>query len=366
MNRTIGLIDTNYSVPGFDELAEHRPAANVPFGARYRLIDFALSNMANSRITTVGVVTPYYYRSLLDHIGAGKEWGLDRKEGGLFILPGSIYGLRDERSRFLMRDLEHNARYLEADHADYVLASDCSMVYNADYTALMAHHELCGLPVTLLFKEVDPETARPGTYLTLDAQGRVTDIFAAERGQYLFLNCFIADSTFLRRFLHDFHALNHKGFLDVLREQLNEVRVDSFPFEGYVGSVNGIGEYVRTSFELLGYEVSQDVLSPSRPIITKTHDAPPTIFAEGATVRGSLISAGCVIEGTVENSILFRGVRVERGAVVRDSIVMENGVIHAGAELAYCVCDKNVELSAATLLHGTPSSPCVLPKGKTL
>ena len=165
MNRTIGLISTNYTVAGFDELCSTRPAAALPFGGRYRLMDFALSNMVNGRIGTVGFMTPYYYRSILDHMGAGKSWGLDKKQGGLFVLPGSVFGFKDDESRFLIRDMGRNIQYLEQGDGDYVLCSDCSFVYNADYQALIAQHELAGRSVTLLYKELPQGERRRGWYL---------------------------------------------------------------------------------------------------------------------------------------------------------------------------------------------------------
>ena len=151
MNRTIGLISTNYSVPGFGSVTGERPAASIPFGGRYRLLDFALSNMVNSRIQTVGLVTPYFYRSIMDHVGAGKPWDLSRKEGGLYILPGTVFGFHEENARFLFRDLLHNLEYLRQGDGDYILVSSGTLVANIDYQPMIAKHELEGKPVTLLY-----------------------------------------------------------------------------------------------------------------------------------------------------------------------------------------------------------------------
>ncbi len=161
MNRTIGLISTNYSVPGFGSVTEVRPAASIPFGGRYRLLDFALSNMVNSRVQTVGLVTPYFYRSIMDHVGAGKPWDLSRKEGGLYILPGTVFGFHEENARFLFRDLLHNLEYLRQGDGDYILVSSGTLVANIDYQPMITKHELEGKPVTLLVGGLHLEAASP-------------------------------------------------------------------------------------------------------------------------------------------------------------------------------------------------------------
>ena len=202
MNRTIGLISTNYSVPGFGSVTEVRPAASIPFGGRYRLLDFALSNMVNSRVQTVGLVTPYFYRSIMDHVGAGKPWDLSRKEGGLYILPGTVFGFHEENARFLFRDLLHNLEYLRQGDGDYILVSSGTLVANIDYQPMITKHELEGKPVTLLYKKMQPGEKRPGRYLTLDGD-TVAGIRRADEGENLLLDCFIVDKSFLLRMARD-------------------------------------------------------------------------------------------------------------------------------------------------------------------
>lgn len=362
MNRTIGLISTNYSVPGFGTVTEARPAANIPFAGRYRLLDFALSNMVNSRIQTVGLVTPYLYRSIMDHVGAGKPWDLSRKEGGLFILPGTVAGFREQGARFLFRDLLHNLEYLRQGDGDYVLVSSGTLVANIDYLPMIAQHELEGKPVTLLYKKMQPGEKRPGRYLTLDG-GSVTGIRRGEEGENLLLDSFIADKTFLLRMARDYAALDYMDFLDILAHVLPEVAVGCYPFDGYVGFMEGMDDYFRTSLDLLRGEVRRELFNPNRQIGTKIHDTPPALYAPGSSVKGSLMTAGSIIEGSVENSVCFRNVRIEKGAVVRNCVLMEKCVIKAGARLENVVCDKGVTVTAGTAVCGTAEHPCVLPKG---
>lgn len=362
MNRTIGLISTNYSIPGFGSVTEERPAASIPFGGRYRLLDFALSNMVNSRIQTVGLVTPYLYRSIMDHVGAGKPWDLSRKEGGLYILPGTVYGFREQGARFIFRDLLHNIEYLQQGDGDYVLVSAGTLVANIDYQPMIAQHELEGKPVTLLYKKMRPGEKRSGRYLTIE-NGLVTDIAHGDEGENLLLNSFIADKSFLLRMAHDYEALDYLDFLDILAYVLPNVAVGSCAFDGYVGFMDGMDDYFRSSLDLLDPAIRHELFNADRQIRTKVHDTPPALYAPGSAVKNAVMTAGSVIEGRVENSVCFRNVRIEEGAVVKNCVLMEKCVVKAGAQLENVVCDKNVTVSAGTVVRGSAEHPCLLAKG---
>ncbi|MBQ0135025.1 MAG: glucose-1-phosphate adenylyltransferase subunit GlgD [Clostridiales bacterium] len=367
MMRTIGLISTNYSVRGgYEQLCENRPAAAMPFGGRYRLMDFALSNLVNCGIRTVGVITPYYYRSILDHMGAGKAWSLDKKSGGLFVLPGTIYGFRDENSRFLLHDVIRNRQFLEQGDGDYVLCSDCGFIYNADYRPMLTQHENSGADITLLYKPLSPEERRSGNYLTADESGRVTALSRQESGEKLFLNCFVVTKSFLLRFLDNYRNMSHRDFLELLPALLSQVRVDSYPFTGFVGYTDGIADYLAASESLLRREVRQELFAGERQIYTRIHDEPPTAFSESAEVKNSVVSSGGHIGGSVENSVLFRGVVVEEGASVRGCILMEKTVIRAGAVLENVIADKHVTVGGGVTLRGTAEHPCLIVKGKSI
>ena len=363
MNRTIGLVTTNYKLPDFGILTEHRPAAAVPFGGRYRLLDFALSNMVNARLQTVGLITPYYYRSIMDHIGAGKEWGLDRKSGGLYILPGAVYGFRENTGRFLFRDLIHNLSFLEQGDADYILVSSGTLVANIDYQDLINKHELSGNHVTLVTHRVDPETARPAVYLDLDGEGLVKEIHSGDRGEWLYLNSFIIEKALLLRLARDFSSVSYMNFISLLQLALPDVRVGIWEFDGYVGFMDGIRDYYRSSMDLLRRDVRRELFNPDRQIFTKIHDTPPALYVPGSAVTNSLMTAGSIVEGTVENSVVFRSVRIEKGAVVKNCVLMEKCVIKSGAHLENVICDKFVTVNSGTHIQGTADHPCVLPKG---
>ena len=336
MNRTIGLITANYSLAGFGTVGEERPSASIPFGGRYRLMDFALSNMVNSRIQTVGMITPYRYRSIIDHIGAGKEWDLDRKDGGLYILPGTIY---------------------------YVLASSGTLVASIDYQPMIARHEFTGRGVTLLYRRADPEARKKGYYLTFDDKGRVTSIRHDDRGEYLFLDSFIMNKALLLRLMSDYGNLGQMDLMDILGMIVDDIAMEGYFFDGYVAEMDGISGYLRSSLELMDRSVRRELFDPDRKILTKIHDTPPAMYTADSRVRSSLVAAGCYVEGAVENSIVFRSVRIEKGAVVKNCVIMDKCVIKSGVHLENVICDRSVTVSPNTSIQGTPESPCVLPKG---
>ena len=362
MNRTIGLITANFSIPGYGTVGEERPSVSIPFGGRYRLMDFAMSNMVNSRIQTVGMITPYRYRSIIDHIGAGKEWDLDRKDGGLYILPGTVYGFRDNDGHFLFRDFITNKRYFQIG-GDYILASSGTLVANIDYQPVIARHEYTGREVTLLYRRTDPEARRKGYYLTFDESGRVTSIRHDDRGEFLFLDSFIINKALLMRLMNDFGNLRQMDLMDILGMVAADIPMEGYFFEGYVAELDGLAGYLRSSLQLMDRDVRRELFDPDRKILTKIHDTPPAMYTADSHVRSSLMAAGSYVEGTVENSIVFRSVRIEKGAIVKNSVIMDNCVIKSGACLENVICDRSVTVSANTRIQGTPETPCVLPKG---
>ena len=363
MNRTIGLITTNYSISKFGELAQERAAASVPFGGRYRLMDFALSNLVNSRIQTVGLITPYHYRSIIDHVGAGKEWGLDRKNGGLYVLPGSAYGLRDMEGRFLFRDIINNLTYFQRGDGDYVLASSGTLVCNIDYQPMIARHELTGDNVTILCRRTRPGEKRNGCYITLDENGKVTGITRGDQGEVLFLDSFIIDRTLVLRLARDFATLSHMDLMDILELAKDSLHIGAYFFDGYVAEMGSAAEYLKASMELQDRNIRRELFNPDRQIFTKVHDTAPGLYADGSKVRASMVASGSIIEGEVENSIVFRSVKIEKGAVVKNSVIYDKCVIKAGARLENVICDRSVTVTADTVICGTPKSPCILPKG---
>lgn len=361
MERIAGLICANFETRDLNVLTQDRTIAALPFGGRYRMIDFPLSNMVNSDIQAVGLITPYKYRSIFDHVGAGKEWNLDRKSGGLFILPGSTFGISGSRSRFLMRDLKRNEVFLKRSMADYVVLTAVDMVYNMDYRPMIEAHERSGADVTLLYAEASWDSPE-ASGLVLDGDRVTAFNYGVKAGENVFCSCFVISRILLLNVLDWYATVEHLDLFEALEADFDKMDVRAYACPSFIRGISTIDEYYRNSMELLKPEVQEALLSLERPVYTKVRDSIPTKYLSGALAKNALVSSGCVIGGTVENSILFRGVTVEAGAVVRNSVVMQDCTIGAGAVVENAILDKGNVVASDMVLKGSEKNVFVLGK----
>ncbi len=360
MKRMMGLICTNYTDEDFGALIKERPVASIPFGGRYRLVDFPLSNMVNSGINTVGLITPYMYRSLLDHVGNGKAWSLSRKVGGMFILPGSVYGIKSDLGKFLLRDIIHNKEYLQRSRRDVVVVTATSCIYNVDFREVLEQHEKTGAVITMLYKKVSGDAVK-ALDVDCDARGRVTSLQEVDHGNInQFIDAMLIDRELLLKLTEWYSNLGHLDLTAVIRENLDKLPVFGYEFQGYMRSIGSAADYMAASMDLLEPDVMRELFLGERSISTKVQDAPPAKYAPGAKVRNSIIATGCIIQGEVENSIVFRGCTVAAGAAVRNSIVMPNGVVNQGALIENVICDKYVTIGDGVKLSGSAERPLIV------
>lgn len=359
-----GLITANYNTERLGRLTSERTIASLPYGSRYRLIDFPLSNMVNTGIKTVGVITPYKYRSILDHIGTGKEWSLDRKNEGLFVLPGSVFGISNSESRFLLRDMDRNKPFLLRSAAPYVIASSSNTIYNMDYTDLYRAHRESGADMTMVYRKAD----RNDPYVTkIHTEGElVTGVRQGVKpGDKAFMDCFIISRNLLLKMLEWYAAIKYLDLFEAIAEDYDKMDVRLYEFRGYSATIYDTETYFRHSLDLLNTAVRDELFSEDRPVMTKVQDTVPTKYLKDADVKNSLIPAGCIIGGTVERSILFRGVRVESGAVVKNSVIMQSCVIGRSAHVENAIIDKNNIISAGIVIKGSADSIFIQEKSMT-
>ncbi len=364
MNRVFGIVTANYSSDALGSLTENRPAASLPVGGRYRLVDFALSNLVNSGITTVGLITPVRDRSLLDHVGVGNAWDLSRKVGGLFILPGSAYGVKTPGGRFLLRDLIENREILDRADEDYVLLTTCDWMYNLDFREMIRDHAESGADVTLLYRSDETPRTDGHLYLELNEAGDV--IALRDEGTNCFMGAFVIGLQLLKSFLEWYGTADHFDLVsDVFRGDVGRMQIRGFRFNDYAGCITNVDEYLQGNEDLLRYSVRRQLFRKDRPIRTKVQDSYPAKYGTCADVRRSLIPSGCVIGGTVENSVLFRGTEVAPGAVVRGCILMQRTKVGPGAVLENVICDKSVTFRAGARVAGS-GKPIVIPKDQEI
>ena len=363
MENVIGLITCNYSAkaPGF--MGDERPLASMPFMGRYRLVDFSLSNMVNAKIRTIGMVMPYNYRSLIDHVGSGKDWNLDRKNGGLFILPGSAFGTSRTGSRFLLRDLAHNKPFFLRSTAEYVVLSTANIVLNLDLTKFIADHAASGADVTVL-AQTAPQANEDVVRLNLDGT-RVTGIHhGVASGEKAFLDLFVVSRQLLLDMLDWYATTDYLDLFEAMGDDYGRVNVQIKDFEGYAAPVFDKATYFGTNMDMLNPEITDSVVPGGRFIKTKAHDTPPAKHEVGSKVKNSLISAGCRIFGDVEGSVLGRNVIVEAGATVKNAVIFQDCVIKSGATVEYAIVDRNNIVPAGIELRGTAEDILVQEKGQ--
>ena len=369
-----GLIFSNIHDNYVPELTRRRTMASIPFGCRYRLIDFALSNMVNSGITNIGIVTHYNYQSLLDHVGNGKDWDLARRSGGIKLLPPYVaaYENRAASSVFESRlgALMGAENFINRCGADYIVLSDCDAMINIDLSAVLEDHVASGAFLTMVTKRLpagEYHFAQPVNVVNVDSKNRVIDMFEAcpeDGSATVNTNIMVISRADLQNVVRESLARGLKSFhKDIIAKNLNKKLIRAYAFDGEYSVISSLQSYYDSSMKLLDDDVRADLFEQDdRQIYTKIRNSAPTKYAEGAQVTNSMLADGCVIEGTVENCILFRNVHVSRGAAVRNCILMQGSMIGANSDLEYVITDKYVCVRDGRSLKGCDGYPVTIRK----
>jgi len=362
MPKAIGLITANYTTASKDDVFSGRPVASMPYLGRYRLVDFALSNMVNAGIRNVGLIMPTNYRSLVDHVGSGKDWALDRKNGGLFIMPGTAFGTSRTGARFLIRDLIQNIEFLRKNREQYVVLSTANFICNVDVKDLIKKHEESGANITVLTKKAKCDSNIDVVAFEVE-DGRVKGMKqGAKFGETYFTDYAVIERTLLLELLDAFAATDHLDLFEALNAELSRFRVVAVDFDGYVKPIFDKASYFTGNMDLLDPEVLAELTPEDRPVKTRAHDNPPAKYEPGCKVSNSLVASGDRIFGTVTGCVLGRNVIVEEGATVRNSILMQGVVVKAGAQIENAIIDKNNVVPAGTEIRGTEDDILYLKK----
>ncbi len=364
-----GLIFANAKDNMLKKLTTNRSMASVPFGARYRIIDFALSNLVNAGVTSVGIITKENYRSLMDHVGNGIAWDLDRKNGGLYLLPPYIS--RDIKKYTDTVDALYGAMdYLTRCGSEYIALCDSYVLANIDISAAVKSHIANDADITVVYSRASlPETAAKKLIVTMDAGSRITKMSQAEVqcDTPYSIGVSIIKRELLIKIVNEAYDAEIKNYeKDVIPKSLTRLKVCGFEHKGYVAALDNTDTYYQASMALLNREVRQELFNKERPILTKTRDDMPTKYGINSEVKNSLIADGCVIEGVVKNSILSRGVKVSKGAVVENCILMQDTDVKSGAVLDNVIADKQSVISEKVVLKGTPEHHCFVRKSQVV
>ncbi|MCI8295350.1 MAG: glucose-1-phosphate adenylyltransferase subunit GlgD [Lachnospiraceae bacterium] len=370
----LGIIFPNSYDSMVSDLVTERSMASIPFAGRYRMVDFILSSMVNCGIDNISLIVRKNYHSLMDHLGSGREWDLTRKNGGLNIVPPyaeksvKIYDGRVEALASILT-------FLKSQKEKYVVMADTNIAVNFDFKALIDAHVASGADVTMVYAEQElpvamreAPTESRDMYYTLDLDGdkvqRIRINSSMEGVRNVSMNIFIMDREQL---IDQIGVAYVHGYIyferDVLAHQLDKLDVRAYKYDGYFARISSMKSYFDENMKLLQDENLDGLFSPS-PIYTKIRDDNPTRYIAGATAKNIMAADGCLIEGDVENSILFRGVKIGKGAKVKNCVLMQDTVVEDGAEVEYVITDKKVQISAGKEMKGTDTYPVFVAKNK--
>ncbi|MCQ2416562.1 MAG: glucose-1-phosphate adenylyltransferase subunit GlgD [Oscillospiraceae bacterium] len=364
----LGLVFASVHEESLVELTKNRTLGAVPFGGRYRLIDFPISNYVNSGISQVGVLTNHNYGSLLDHIGSGREWDLARKKGGLHLLPPYSSSVVSQL-RGKLDALANIRSFVEHAAADYVVLSDCDVVTNIDFRQVVKEHIASGADITAVYakNDYDEATSKSAVIYDIDDAGFVTDVMInppmkgkCNQG----LNMYVMGKEFLLNVVKKCISRNRFSLRkDVLQDTAANYKIKGYEHKTFFVKIESTASYFAANLALLDTEKRNALFQPNAPILTKTKDNAPVHFGLESEIKNSLIADGCIIEGKVENCVLFRGVKIGKGSVVRDSIITQSGVIGERCSLRNVITDKNVAIADERVLTGSAGFPAYFVKG---
>lgn len=372
----MGIIFPNSFDALIPEMANVRLMASIPFASRYRMIDFVLSSMSNCDIDNVAVLPNRKYHSLMDHLGSGREWDLVRKNGGLSIFPPYAESAKAMNTG-RVGQIAGILGFLKEQKEKYVVMADSNVAINIDFKAMIEAHISSGADVTIAYNEqavpesfVKSDNVNKDFYysLTIDG-GKVKKIYVnpTDAGvQNLSLNIFVIARELLIELVEVAFMRGQVHFTrDILLNQVNHLNIQGYKYDGYAARIWGINSYFEENMKLLD-DYNLDALFAGSPIYTKIRDDNPTRYITGSKAANVMVADGCVIEGEVENSILFRGVKIAKGAKVKNCILMQDTVVEAGSNIEYLIADKDVTISAGKEMKGTDSYPVYIAKGVTV
>ena len=370
-----GIIFSSLNSNTLSRLTGDRTVAAIPFGCRYRLVDFCLSNLVNANISNINIVANYNYRSLLEHIGSGKDWDLARRERSINIISPFQTATSSDVKIFTthMEALKSMKEYIDEFKEDYVILMDSDNVLNIDLQDLLRQHTSSHADITVVTKEISKDNAYKHPRMMISSVGgKISNIAMSsmydERYPELSLNIFVMSTVYLRKIIEECEAYNRNSLTAFLLRSYKASDYRAYRYENYVASVSSFLDYYRCSMELAKSREARESLLMKRdfPILTRVHNSAPVVYKSSAKVKNSMIADECVIEGTVINSILFRGVKVEKGAVIKNSVLFRGTFVESGAELDCIVTDADVHITEGVKLSGNSNMPFYIQKGRKI
>lgn len=370
----MGIINLNKKGDNLKELSDSRVLGSIPIGGRYRIIDFALSNMVNAGMKNIGIFSDQKYRSLTDHLGNGSHWDLSAKNDGLFVF--SPENTKKQICRAIKKGDIHNIfsniDYIEKSKQEYVLISPSYMICNIDYKKSLNYHKLSGDDITIIYKNVDnaDEDFIGTTILNINDKNQISSMginIGRKSNVDISMDMYIMKKSLLIDMIYDAVSTGeYTNIEDYINESLEKINIGAYKYSGYLKCINSTKSYFETNKDLLNVDVANELFYSDRKVFTKEKNEQPTLYTETSNVKNSFIATGCVIEGEVQDSIIFRKVHVKKGSVIKNSIVMQNSTIQENVKLDNVILDKNVFISRDKELKGDIKLPLVVEKNVIL
>ncbi len=366
----MGIIFTNDATMG--ELTNKRTMASIPFGGRYRQVDFALSNLACAGVRHIGIIARHNYQSLMHHVGDGEEWGLELEEGGLeFLTPYAQTTVGTYRGK--LESIANAMDFLEYGEEDeLVVMIDSAVLSNIDLNDVLNAHVASGKDVTVVTKTGICNGEKKIDLALKVEDGEIKDMvvdYVADKDYVASMDIFVLSKKFLVKSVKEMIARDKFHMdRDLVMGGWNRgvVSVNTYAFEGVAMFNESVEEYFHNTMALIEKDVRADIFGGAHPVYTKVRDRVPTYYGEGCEIEDCLIADGCMLEGEVEESVLFREVTVGKGAEVENCIIFNDAVIGEGAELKYAILDKNVTVTPGAKLIGTKKNPIIVKRGETV
>jgi len=364
LGNTVGFHDMS-------TLTEHRPVASLPFGGKYRLIDFPLSSLANAGVRSIfGIFQQDNISSVFDHIRSGREWGLSTLLSHYYL---GIYNTRVESSTVGKEYYQQLLTYLKRSGSNQTVALNCDIVVNIDLNQVLHLHTTAGRPITVVYKKLPKkDISDVNAILEVDETDRVLShkLFDAKSTDELFnmsTDIFVVDTPWLIKRLEEEVQKEYPEKLRyVLRELAAKEGAFAYEYTGYLANIHSVQSYYQANIDMLESQKFYSLFSPNQKIYTKVKNEEPTYYSDTSKVSNSQFASGSIIEGEVVQSVLSRNIYVHKDSVVKDSILFPRVVIGQGAQVEYAILDKGVEVADGVVIRGTAEQPVVVKKGETV
>ena len=362
----LGIIYSNSYDSSLGALTARRTMGSVPFGGRYRLIDFALSNLVNCGVTKVGVIANSNFHSLMDHVGSGRPWDLSRKVDGLYMLPPFTPGATERDGGDRIDTLNRIMEFIANSKQEYVLLMDTNVVCNMDLSRLFSFHAGKNADITIAYANGKAPKLERTMALTLDEEGKVTNVgidVKTESDINYSTNIILIRKALLERLIGDAESYTYTSFeKDLIQKNVSHLNIYGYKVDEWTRTIDSMESYFDANMALLEKNCRKNLFRADAPVYTKVRNDMPVIYGIASKCENSLVADGCQIEGTVKNSIIFRGVRVAKGAVVENSILMQDAFVGEDAKLNCVIMDKNTVITPKKVLSGDKSYPLFVGK----